>query len=102
MSFQFIVHYGMHFIIPLGITFLFFRNNPWKAYVIFLLAMLIDLDHLLATPIFEAGRCSIGFHPLHSYFAIGVYLVLLFFKKLRLVGIALLWHIITDAVDCLW
>ena len=38
--------------------------------------MLIDLDHLLATPIFDPARCSIGFHPLHSYYAIGVYFIL--------------------------
>jgi hypothetical protein len=43
--------------------------------------MLVDLDHLLATPIFEAGRCSINFHPLHSYIAIAVYFILLLFKK---------------------
>jgi len=64
--------------------------------------MLIDIDHLLAIPIFEAGRCSIGFHPLHSYFAISGYVILLFFKKARIIGLALLWHIVTDAVDCLW
>jgi len=102
MSMQFIVHYGMHFIVPLAIAFLFFKTNNWKVYGIFLLAMLIDIDHLLAIPIFEAGRCSIGFHPLHSYFAISGYVILLFFKKARIIGLALLWHIVTDAVDCLW
>jgi len=102
MSLQFVVHYGMHFIVPLGIAFLFYREKFWKVYAIFLLAMLIDVDHLLATPIFEAGRCSIGFHPLHSYIAIGVYVVLSLFRKTRIVGLALLWHIVTDGVDCLW
>lgn len=102
MSLQFVVHYGMHFIMPLGIAFLFYRENFGKVYTIFLLAMLIDVDHFLATPIFEAGRCSIGFHPLHSYVAIGVYGLLLFFKKTRIAGLALLWHILTDTVDCIW
>lgn len=102
MSLQFIVHYGMHFIVPLGIAYLFYRNQLWRVYLIFLLAMLIDLDHLLADPIFDPNRCSIGFHILHSYVAIGAYFILLFFKKTRIVGFALLWHILTDAVDCLW
>jgi hypothetical protein len=102
MSLQFIVHYGMHFIVPAGIAYLFFRPRFLKVYVIFLLAMLIDLDHLLATPIFDPNRCSINFHILHSYWAMAVYILLIFFKKTRIAGLALMWHIITDAVDCLW
>lgn len=102
MSLQFFVHYGMHFLIPLGIALFFFRQSYLKVYLIFLLAMLIDLDHLLADPIFDPNRCSIGFHLLHSYVAIGVYCLLLFFSKTRIIGLALLWHIFTDALDCLW
>lgn len=102
MSLQFVVHYGMHLLVPLGIAYLFYRNELWRVYLIFLLAMLIDLDHLLADPIFDPNRCSIGFHLLHSYVAIGIYVLLLFFKKTRVVGLALLWHILTDWVDCLW
>lgn len=95
-----IVHYGFHLIIPLIIAYYFFRPRYKQAYLIFLLAMLIDLDHLLASPVFDPNRCSIGFHYLHSYIAIGAYLVLLFFKKTHLVGIALLWHILSDGIDC--
>lgn len=62
--------------------------------------MLIDLDHLLATPIFSPGRCSINFHPLHSYWAIAVYVLLLIPKKTRLIGLGLVIHIIADTVDC--
>ena len=36
--------------------------------------MVIDLDHLLANPVYGPQRCGIGFHPLHSYLAIVVYL----------------------------
>lgn len=64
------------------------------------LTMLIDLDHLLATPLFDACRCSINYHPLHTYWAMGVYVVLLFFKRTRLVGIGLLLHLLADAIDC--
>ncbi len=94
------IHYGLHLIIPLCIAFIFFPKQWKKVYLIFLAAMFIDLDHLLTTPIFDANRCSINFHPLHSNYAIVGYVVLLFFPKFRVVGIALLWHIITDQLDC--
>ena len=62
--------------------------------------MLVDLDHLIANPVFMADRCSIGFHPLHSYYAIAVYLLLLLPKKTRIVAIGLLLHMATDFLDC--
>ena len=62
--------------------------------------MLIDVDHLLATPIFDPNRCSINFHPLHSYYAIAVYVGMVFFPKTRIVGIGLLLHILADSADC--
>ncbi|WP_420572551.1 DUF6122 family protein [Kordia sp.] len=93
-------HYGLHFIFPLLIALLLYRK-AWKTtYFVFLLCMLIDLDHLLATPIFDPNRCSINFHPLHSYYAIAVYVGFLIFKKTRILGIGLLLHILADVVDC--
>ena len=62
--------------------------------------MLVDVDHLLATPIFDENRCSINFHPLHSYAAIGIYFIGVFFKKTRVLCIALLFHMLTDYLDC--
>lgn len=62
--------------------------------------MLIDLDHLFANPIFDASRCSIGFHPLHSYLAIGIYLLMFFNKKTRVISLGLLSHIAVDIIDC--
>ncbi|MCK8481445.1 DUF6122 family protein [Psychroserpens algicola] len=95
-----IVHYGIHFLLPLIVALLFFKTN-WKlAYLIMLSTFLIDLDHLLATPLFDPNRCSINFHPLHSYYAIGVYMVLALIKKTRLIGLGLVIHIIADQVDC--
>lgn len=64
--------------------------------------MLVDLDHLLADPIFDANRCSVGFHPLHSYVAIGVYVIFLFIPRMRIIGVGLLFHMFTDYQDCLW
>lgn len=97
---RFVLHYGIHFIVPILIGFLFFKENRTRAILILLSAIVIDLDHLLANPIFDPNRCSIGFHPLHSYWAIVFYVVLLFFKKLRIFGIALLIHMLADLVDC--
>ena len=64
--------------------------------------MIVDVDHLLADPIYDPGRCSIGFHPLHQYPVIGLYAVLAAWPKLRLVGIGLLIHMALDGVDCVW
>ena len=99
---RFIIHYGMHFLLPFVIAFLFFRKSFWQAGLLILSANLIDLDHLLVSPIFDPERCSIGFHLLHSYPTILIYLVLLLVPKVRLVAIGLLLHIVTDYIDCLW
>jgi len=97
-----VLHYGIHFVLPLGIACFFFKSK-WKlAYLIMICTMLIDFDHLLATPIFDPERCSINFHPLHSYFALIVYLLLLIPKKTRILGIGLCIHILADFVDCLF
>lgn len=94
------IHYGIHFGLPLVIAIVFYKTYWLKAYGIMMLGMLIDLDHLLASPIFEANRCSINFHPLHSYYAIVVYFLLLIPKKTRLIGLGLVVHIIADTADC--
>ncbi|PQB07620.1 hypothetical protein BST83_10970 [Polaribacter filamentus] len=97
---KFTVHYGFHFLLPLLLSRLFFKKK-WKiVYLIFLCSMLVDLDHLLANPIFQKNRCSINFHPLHSYFAISIYFIGLLFKKTRIIAVALLFHMLTDLIDC--
>jgi len=63
-------------------------------------AYLIDLDHLLSDPVFDPDRCSIGFHPLHSYYAVGLFALLVYFPKTRILGIGLLIHIFVDMSDC--
>jgi hypothetical protein len=94
------VHYGIHFGLPLIVAVVFYKKYWLKAYGLMILGMLIDLDHLLATPIFDSNRCSLNFHPLHSYYAIAVYFILLIPIKTRLIGIGLVIHIIADTVDC--
>ena len=76
-----------------------------------LFTMLVDMDHLLATPIFDPYRMSIGFHPLHSYPAIAIYVIMCLLPYgrlgwpwwLRAVGIGLVFHMLTDWQDyVLW
>jgi len=63
-------------------------------------SMLVDLDHLLANPIYDPTRCSMGFHPLHSEIPLAIYFVLSFFPKTRLIGLGLLIHMALDSIDC--
>lgn len=96
------IHYFLHLVFPVIIAWVFFRKDWKKVYLILLATMLVDLDHLFATPVFQANRCSIQFHPLHTYYAMAVYVLLLFFKKpFRVVGIGLLFHMLTDLVVCM-
>lgn len=94
-------HLALHFTVPLLVAFLFFRENLKLSYLAMMLTMLVDLDHLLASPIYDANRCSIGFHPLHQYWFIGIYLAMSFFSKTRLIGVGLIIHMSLDALDCL-
>ena len=94
------LHIALHFIAPLLIACLFFKEN-WKlSYLIMMTTMLVDLDHLLASPIYDANRCSIGFHPLHQHWLIGIYVAMSFFSKTRLIGVGLTTHMVLDAFDC--
>ena len=66
------------------------------------LTFAVDFDRLLAEPVFDPNRCSLGFHPLHSWPAIAVYLVAIFSSRLRIVALGLLIHMGLDGADCLW
>ena len=100
--FRQLLHYSFHLVVPFALGRLFWKENWWKAGLIMVGTMLIDLDHLWADPIFDPGRCSIGFHPLHSYYAIVIYGLMAFVPALRIIAVGLLWHMITDWQDCLW
>lgn len=95
------LHYSLHFLAPGLIAWVFFRDRWKQVWLILLATMLVDLDHLLATPIFDPNRCSIGFHPLHTLPAMVVYAGMLAFPKTRIVGIGLAFHMLTDWIDCL-
>ena len=99
------IHYFFHFIVIGLIAYLFDKKN-WKKYWLILLAtMLVDLDHVFADPIFQPQRCSINFHPLHSYLAIALYMfgaIFIQHKIIKIICIGLCFHMFTDAIDCLW
>ncbi len=100
MYLNFLIHNSLHLLLPLVFCFYFFKTD-WKKYsLIMLSAYLIDLDHLFSDPVFDPDRCSIGFHPLHSYYAVGLYALLVYFPKTRIPGIGLLIHIFVDMSDC--
>lgn len=93
-------HLVLHFVIPGIVTGLFYRKI-WKvAYLVMVVTMLVDIDHLLANPIYDPNRCSIGFHPLHALWFIALYIALCFIPKTRLIGLGLSIHMALDAIDC--
>lgn len=95
-----LTHYFLHLIFPVMIAFVFYRDQWKKVYLILLATMLVDLDHLFANPVFDPSRNSIGFHILHSYYAIAVYFLMLFWKgNIRIIAIGLLFHMLTDFQD---
>ncbi|MEM9656727.1 MAG: DUF6122 family protein [Planctomycetota bacterium] len=101
-AFRHVLHYANHLVVPFLLGKLFWKEHWWTAGLIMVGTMAIDLDHLLADPIFDPNRCSIGFHPLHTLWAGIVYAALLAVPswKWRAVGTGCLWHLGTDAIDC--
>jgi hypothetical protein len=99
---QEVLHYSLHFLYPIFASYFFYKPQWKKTALILLSTMLVDADHLLANPIFEANRCSIGFHPLHSFMVFPIYVFLLFMpKNWSIIGLGLCLHMLTDAIDCM-
>lgn len=112
------VHIALHFVVPLILAFVFYRSRWRNATLIMVATMIVDADHLLANPIYDPTRCSIGFHPLHTIPAIIFYAVLFLLslvvrrkagdqdlnptlRAVHLAGLGLLIHMALDWVDCL-
>jgi hypothetical protein len=93
-------HLVLHFVVPAVIAGLFFRKTWPSAYLLMIVTMLVDVDHLLANPIYDPNRCSIGFHSLHQLWSIVLYVALCFVPKTRLIGVGLSIHMALDAIDC--
>ena len=94
------LHLLLHFSVPAIVVGFFFRLHWKRAYGLMIVTMMVDLDHLLANPIYDAARCSIGFHPLHQPPLMVGYLALCFFTKTRFIGFGLIIHMILDSIDC--
>jgi hypothetical protein len=97
------LHIALHFIIPALVAAVIFRKNWQVAYVLMIATMLVDIDHLFAEPIYDPNRCSIGLHPFHQLWLIGLYIAMCFtpyLPKIRLVGIGLSIHMLLDTIDC--
>ncbi len=112
-------HIILHFIVPTIVALTFYRTQWRHAALLLIATMAVDLDHLLATPIYDPERCSIGFHPLHTMPAILAYGLLFLLsiligrsranstlqptaRFLHLIGLGLLIHMALDWSDCLW
>lgn len=93
-------HLALHFLVPAAVAALLFRRQWKMAYLIMIATMLVDIDHLVADPIYDPNRCSIGFHPLHQPVLIGLYALGCFFKRTRLPAVGLVIHMALDSIDC--
>ena len=95
-----IFHIALHFIVPLAVALLF-AGPKWRgAFLVLIATMIVDIDHIVADPIYDPMRCSIGFHPFHQHAFIVGYLLLTIPSKTRWVGIGLCIHMLLDSIDC--
>ncbi len=109
---SFIIHLISNIILLLLIYFLDKDVKSWfktdkKSFLYLIIAVIgsniIDIDHLLANPIYDPSRCSINFHPLHSWYAMPLWVIGLLFKNkyVRYFSLAVLMHLWLDWIDCL-
>lgn len=122
-----LTHIAVHFAVPALVGLAFYRPEWLGVTVTLLGTMIVDVDHLLADPIYDPERCSIGFHPLHNGPAIAVYCLLAALplawtrkvarsttkmskanpqslptalRVVHLIGLGLLIHMALDLSDC--
>jgi hypothetical protein len=112
------IHIALHFLVPWLVAIGLYRRHWRTAFAILVATMIVDVDHLLADPIYDPNRCSIGFHPLHTAPAAVFYLALFLLPLLRrreagtpftwsagpilqCLGLGLLIHMALDGIDCL-
>lgn len=95
------VHLLLHFIVPGIVAWVFFRAELKRAWLIMVATMLVDLDHLLADPLYDPNRCSINTHVLHTPLPIVLYVAMTLHPKTRLIGLGLVIHMALDSLDCM-
>jgi hypothetical protein len=101
ITLSFAIHIILHMAVPVLVAALFYRDQFRYASLVMLAGWLIDVDHLLASPIIDPDRCSVGFHLLHQYWIVPFYAILALIPKTRLIGLGLMIHIVLDWIDCL-
>ena len=116
------IHLALHVLVPLLTAWTCYPRRWWRAFGLLMSTMMVDADHLLANPIYDPERCSIGFHPLHTWPWILVYAGMAAAPLARraerqeqpwvaarlapatevvhLLGIGLLIHMALDQLDC--
>lgn len=123
------LHIALHFIVPAAIAAAIDRRRGLATWLVLISTMAVDLDHLLADPVYDPDRCSLGFHPLHTVPALAAYVALFVgpmavrvvgarrepdepahdggrarvdaLRVASLVGLGLLVHMALDGIDCI-
>lgn len=116
------LHLVLHLAVPALAAWAWYRPRLRPAFFWMMATMLIDLDHLLAVPIYDPNRCSLGFHPLHRLPVILLYPLLALVPVIRgnvrsslpeistgpgvslilhWIGVGLCLHLALDGLDCL-
>ncbi|MGH1373295.1 MAG: DUF6122 family protein [Cellvibrionaceae bacterium] len=93
-------HLLLHFAIPFLLSLAVAKKRWLTPWVLMMLTMAVDIDHLLADPIYDPERCSIGFHPLHQWPWFLLYAALCGHRKTRWIGVGLVIHMVLDSIDC--
>lgn len=97
-----IIHYSGHLVLPFLLARAVFPKHWKRAGWLMVATIAIDLDHLLADPIFDPSRCSLGFHALHTIWAAAAYAGMLLIRswKFRALALGCLLHLAVDGLDC--
>jgi len=96
-----LLHLLLHLVLPAVVARWCWPGRWLRAWGVMMCAMLIDLDHLLASPVYDPDRCSLQAHVLHGPAPIALYLSMFAFPRLRMLAAGLLVHLALDGSDCL-
>ena len=121
-----IIHLLLHILVPAVVAWVFvvFQESNLDAsrryiwiFFLMMITVVVDVDHLLAKPVYAPDRCSILFHPLHTLWPMMAYGVMLLWplimrqvgiplrkvdKIIGWLGAGLVIHMALDGFDCLW
>jgi len=94
------VHLGVNYIVYLMLGYIGIQTTSLDI-VLVLAANLIDLDHLLARPIFDPDRDSFKSHLLHKNWKpiLLLCIFMLFYRPLVFLSIGIMIHYLLDILD---